>query len=142
MEERRLKRGILLPALALVLASCGGSGSAGAFEDCGLPSPKPDVKVSDVPPEFLLEGTVVRKVTKRPRLTVIALNVPMTITQIYNEYGRRLRPPAYRLITRENEIFEAEIYLQREDGSIIAVQARRALCDEASSVFVQLSHKV
>jgi hypothetical protein len=136
---------IRLVAFALV-ALAGGCPGPGARnepfpEACGLPSPGPKADVSKVPEDFLLDGeAVVRKVSRQDGLLVIALNVPLTIREVYDRYSEALVPPEYEPITDDFEGFEAEIYLrQTATGSLLAIQARRPQCEEASSVFITIN---
>ena len=109
----------LTVAAALCVAGLVGCDSGDANEEgtipkrCGLPSPGPKVDPTRVPEQYLLDGTaIVRKVTEANDLFVVALNVPLTVNAAYGAYLDALGPPRYRLITKENEGFEAEIYLR------------------------------
>jgi hypothetical protein len=129
---------------ALCLAGLVGCDSGDANEEgtiprkCGLPSPGPKVDPSRVPDQYLLDGTaIVRKVTERNDLFVVALNVPLTVNAAYGAYLDALGPPRYRVITKENEGFEAEIYLRDvHQENLMAVQIRQPQCTEAVSVYI------
>jgi hypothetical protein len=106
--------------------------------ECGLPSPGQKVDPSVVPEQYLLDGkAIVRKVTERNDLFVVALNVPLTVNAAFGAYLDALGPPRYQLITKENEGFEAEIYLRDgEQKNLMAVQIRQPQCVEAVSVYI------
>lgn len=107
-----------------------------------FPSPDADVDMSEVPTEFVLPGSVVRKVTNESGLLVIALNVPYGVTESLELYKDQLDPPDYEILSEDNEGFEAELYLKdSERGNILAVQIRQPRCDEASGVFVQVDNR-
>ena len=133
-----------LAAGLLCLAALVGCGSDAAPEEgtipeeCGLPSPRANVDPSGVPKPYLLDGqAIVRKVTERNDLYVVALNVPLTVNAAYGAYLDVLGPPRYTVITKENEGFEAEIYLRDvEMGNLMAVQIRQPQCVEAVSVYI------
>ena len=134
----------LTVAAALCLAGLVGCDPGDANEEgaipkrCGLPSPGPKVDPTRVPEQYLLDGTaIVRKVTEANDLFVVALNVPLTVNAAYGAYLDALAPPRYKLITKENEGFEAEIYLRdSKQENLMAVQIRQPQCVEAVSVYI------
>ena len=129
----------LLCLVALVGCSSDAATEEGVIpEECGLPSPGPNVDASGVPKQYLLDGqAIVRKVTERNDLYVVALNVPLTVNASYGAYLDALAPPRYIVITKENEGFEAEIYLRdAESENLMAVQIRQPQCVEAVSVYI------
>jgi hypothetical protein len=134
---RRLAAGLLCLAL---LAACDTSEDPEITipEECGLPSPGKNVDASSVPEQYLLEDqAIVRKVTERNGLYVVALNVPLTVNATFGAYLEALGPPRYKVITKENEGFEAEIYLQdSEKDNLMAVVIRQPRCVEAVSVYI------
>jgi hypothetical protein len=140
-----MARPLVLPVVAaLLLATLGACDGGGSDKEelfpaeCGLPSPGPKVDASGIPEQYLLDGqAVVRKVTERNDLFVVALNVPLTVNAAYGAYLDALGPPRYKVITKENEGFEAEIYLRdAEQGNLMAVQIRQPQCIEAVSVYI------
>jgi hypothetical protein len=129
----------LLCLFALVACGSDGAAEEGTIpEECGLPSPGPNLDASAVPEQYLLDGrAIVRKVTERNDLFVVALNVPLTVNAAYGAYLDALPPPRYKVITKENEGFEAEIYLRDgEQENLMAVQIRQPQCVEAVSVYI------
>ena len=140
-----MARALALPLAALLLTSLVACDSGGAEEEnaaipasCGLPSPGPKVDPSRVPKQYLLGGeAIVRKVTERNDLFVVALNVPLTVNAAYGAYLDALGPPRYQVITKDNEGFEAEIYLRdSEQKNLMAVVIRQPQCVEAVSVYI------
>jgi hypothetical protein len=105
-----------------------------------LPSPEPDVDLSRVPEEFLLGGDAeVRRVHREGKLLIIALNLPMPISEAHDRYQAALDRPEYEVITEDFEGFEFELYYRQvELDQLVAVQVRRPLCDEASAGFVTI----
>ena len=134
---RRVAAGLLCLAL---LAACDTSEEPETTipQECGLPSPGPNVDASSVPDQYLLDGqAIVRKVTDRNGLFVVALNVPLTVNASFGAYLEALKPPRYKVITKDNEGFEAEIYLQdTEQDNLMAVVIRQPRCVEAVSVYI------
>ncbi|MGH2753529.1 MAG: hypothetical protein ACRDLB_03780 [Actinomycetota bacterium] len=106
--------------------------------ECGLPSPGPRVDASDVPEQYLLDGlAVVSKVTSAKGLFVVALNVPLTVNGAFGAYLDALGPPRYRVITKDNEGFEAEIYYRDvETENLMSVVIRQPRCVEAVAVYI------
>ena len=140
-----MARAVALPVVAaLLLSALAGCDSGGATEEstiperCGLPSPGPNVDASTVPEQYLLDGeAIVRKVTEKNDLYVVALNVPLTVNAAYGAYLDALPPPRYRVITKENEGFEAEIYLRdARSENLMAVVIRQPQCVEAVAVYI------
>ena len=142
---RALVARALLVVAALLLTSLVACDSGGEEEEtgeiparCGLPSPGPNVDPSRVPEQYLLDGeAIVRKVTEENDLFVVALNVPLTVNAAFGAYLEALAPPRYKVITKENEGFEAEIYLRdSKQENLMAVQIRQPQCVEAVSVYI------
>lgn len=138
-----MKPAVAILAAALILGACGEDGSDDAFpEACMLPSPKPSVDLTLVKDEFVLPGSVVRQVSNKEGLLVIALNVPFGVTDSLKRYKEQLDPPEYEVISEDNEGFEAELFLRNsKKGNLLAVQIRRPQCVEASAVFVQVDNR-
>jgi hypothetical protein len=129
----------LLCLIAAVGCDSGGATEEGTIPaECGLPSPGPKVDASGVPKQYLLDGAaIVRKVTEQDDLYVVALNVPLTVNAAYGAYLDALSAPRYKVITKENEGFEAEIYLRDvEAENLMAVQIRQPQCVEAVAVYI------
>jgi hypothetical protein len=134
-------RVIVLAIAASVLAACSGDGDASNPQaiptTCGLPSPtSPDLDHSIVPDVFLLDGTgrLVSVDSRRHGFTAV-INVPYSVGEAFKLYGRKVVSAGYEVVGKDNEGFEAEIYL-RIKKQIGAVTMRRSLCDDASVVFV------
>ena len=129
-------------ALVLLLCACSDDddnprpGEIAA--SCGLPTPKRNLDRAIVPEIFLRDGEAVLTSAQRERGGFIAaLNVPLSVTDAFAEYRTLAREAGYRVISEDNEIFEAEIYLRRQ-GEIGAIQIRRSICEDASIVFVNV----
>ena len=125
----------------VALVGCGSDASTeeGTIPaECGLPSPGPKVDPSVVPEPYLLDGqAIVSKVTERHDLFVVSLNVPLTVNAAFGAYLDALRPPRYQLITKDNEGFEAEIYLRdSEQENLMSVVIRQPQCVEAVAVYI------
>jgi hypothetical protein len=134
----RALAGGLICLLALVGCSSDEPIEEGIPASCGLPSPGPKVDPSIVPKQYLLDGqAIVSKVTERHDLFVVSLNVPLTVNAAYGAYLDALRPPRYQLVTKDNEGFEAEIYLRdTQQENLMAIVIRQPRCVEAVSVYI------
>lgn len=142
--ERKIGTG-LLTLLFLATGCAGSEKSAGPFpEECGLPSPRADVaaKRDLIPSEFLLDGAaVIRAIEKDGSRIVAQLNLPFTVDEAFERY-RKATKAEYRVISVDNEGFEAEIYLRAiENETIAAIQIRKPRCEVATSAFVSLELK-
>lgn len=130
-------------ALAIVFfGACTNDDDAGRpgeiAASCGLPTPKRNVDPSLVPELFLRGGDAVVTTAQKERGGFIAaMNVPLSVTDAFAEYRSLAREAGYQVISEDNEIFEAEIYLRRR-GEIGAIQIRRSVCEDASVVFVNV----
>lgn len=133
---------LLAAVLTALLPACsGGTETPELFPAaCRLPSPVAEVDVSKIPGGLLVdERSQVRSIERIDGLLVVAMNVPMSVTQAYEAYLDVLREPPYDLIGNENEGFEMEIYARdRNTGDLVAVQARNPGCAEAVSIYLQV----
>lgn len=131
-----------LLCLLLAVTACGGD-QADPRAQCALPSPDADADPSEVPPQFLLDGTAtVRRVSEEDGLLVFALNLPYGVQEAFDRFKASLTPPRYQVVSEDNEGFEAELYLHDEqEGRLLAIQVRRPNCDEVSAAFVTIDKR-
>lgn len=128
-------------ALIVVIVGCsddGGDNSSAIPSDCGLPSPDPTADVSLVAEALLLHGEAQLLAAAKERGGFLAsIAIPMSVTDGLARYKTELKQLGYELISQDNEIFEAELYL-RKGKNVGAIQIRRSVCDDASIVFVNV----
>lgn len=138
----RIVTGVVCLLLILGSAACGG-GTEDPLADCVLPSPDADADPSEVPPQFLLDGTAtVRRVSEEDGLLVFALNLPYGVEEAFNRFKESLAPPRYQIVSEDNEGFEAELYFHdQQDDRLLAIQVRRPNCDEVSAAFVTIDKR-
>lgn len=127
---------------AVLLLSCSGDrgGSTRGTIDpaCGLPSPGPVANAKGLPEAFLLGGDAqLTSVQRRREGLTAVLNVPLSVGEALALYTRASRDAGFKILSRENEGFEAEVYLRR-GRNLGAVQIRTSLCSDASIVFVSI----
>ena len=134
-----MTRSLALAVVALVLAGCNGEESqqprgplAGR---CGFPKRTTDG--SEIPKEFLLEDIEVGRVEKTKERLIASLYVPHNVQDALKLYRAAVRDAGYEIIRLDNEGFEAEIYLRRDDD-LAALQIRMSTCDDAVAVFVNV----
>ncbi|MGH2729109.1 MAG: hypothetical protein ACRDJI_00710 [Actinomycetota bacterium] len=136
-----MRRALAFVIAASILAACSGDGDDSGPQPipttCGLPSPtSKEIDHSIVPDVFLLDGTGrLASVDPRRRGFTAVINVPYSVGEAFKLYGRKVVGAGYEVVGKDNEGFEAEIYL-RVAKQIGAVTIRRSLCDDASVVFV------
>ena len=138
-----MRRTLALIIAAGVLVACSGDGDDAGSDPqaipttCGLPSPtSKDLHRSIVPDVFLLDGTGdLANVDPRRKGFTAVINIPYSVGEAFKLYGKGVVGAGYEVVGKDNEGFEAEIYL-RHKRLIGAVQIRRSLCDDASVVFV------
>ncbi len=106
---------------------------------CGLPSPRRDEQAKLVPEPFLLDGDadVTNVEMHREQGLTAALNVSLSVTDALAVYTKATREAGFKVLSRENEGFEAEVYFRR-GSKLGAVQIRTSLCEDASIVFVSI----
>ena len=131
-------------AALLAIAILSGAGctdtkesSERGFEECGLPAPEPKLKRSLVPPGLLLEGAQLQRVERERGGYIAAINTPHGVEEALGIYEPRVRKEGFEILTVDNEVFEAEIYLRR-DKELGFIQIRRSQCDHASVVFINV----
>ena len=131
----------LVAAAALVLlAACGDGANAPkgkSFQACGLPTPRPNAKSHDFPDGFLLEGSEPTRVEVKKDRFSAAVNVPLSVQDAYDRYMQSVKDAGFELVGRDNEGFEAEIYLKR-GKQLAAVQIRMSRCDDKTIAFVNV----
>ena len=137
--------------LALVLAigpACGGDGEptltkpsnpATPTVACRLPTPQPGVDPTSIPDTFLPAGEpdVTRTEERRGRLAAV-LTIPGTVQSVLHEYQERVRASEFDLLQKDNEGFEAELYLQKGRGDLAVVQIRETGCTDTVLVLLNL----
>lgn len=90
-----------------------------------------------MPPEFLVDGVEVAKVLVTKKRVSAALNNPRSVNESFEAYGKAARAAGFEVVGKDNEGFEAEIYLKK-GTDLGAIQIRTSRCPEASVVFVNI----
>jgi hypothetical protein len=130
--------GWILAAVLIGLPSCDdGGGSELVAQECGLPTPEPDVDASLVPDAFLVDETEVVKVFKGKDRFTAALNIQKSVNDSFELYRKAAGDAGFDLVGVDNEGFEAEVYMKR-GTELGTVQIRTSTCDDASVVFVNI----
>jgi hypothetical protein len=141
-EGRELKLRALVLA-AILLAACAGDGAENDTKprvlptSCGLPSPDPQARTNLVPADLLLKGAEITRTERQRKGIVAAMNVPYSVGDAFGRYRRAVLAAGYKVLGEENEGFEAEIYVGKNQ-KLGAVQIRTSGCSDASVVYVSL----
>jgi hypothetical protein len=137
-----LRGAIAVLSLVVGLSACGG-GSPDPLADCALPSPDADADASEVPEQFLLDGTAtLRRASEEDGLLVFGLNLPYDVSEAVDRFKTSLAPPRYQVLSEDNEGFEAELYFHdKQEDRLLAIQIRRPNCDTASAAFVTIDKR-
>ncbi len=106
---------------------------------CGLPTPRPNAELKELPEAFLLDGEVTQlvRVQKRQGGIVAAINVALGVAPAWERYKEASKQAGFNIVGSDNEGFEAEIYL-RNPEKLGAVQIRTSNCDDSSIAFVSI----
>lgn len=126
--------------MGVAAPACEGENDSSASDipaKCGLLTPEPGVDASALPPEFLVEGVEVAKVLVTKKRVSAALNNPRSVTESFEVFGRAARDAGFEIVGRDNEGFEAEVYVKK-GRDLGAIQIRTSQCPEASVVFVNI----
>ena len=102
---------------------------------CGLPTPEPERDETLVPAFFLPEGAEVSNATAERGGFLTVINVPLPVQGSFDFYSEAVKEAGYEVIQRDNEGFEAEIYL-RKGKRLAAIQIRQSKCSDRSIAFV------
>ncbi len=133
----------IVAVIALGLVACddgetSGNGARKAIPTgCGLPSPVPGVESDGIPQAFIPDGAEVARVQRRGTGIIASINVPYDVNEAFGIYKDAIGELGYELLGEDNEGFEAELYLRKQDR-LTAVQIRSSTCDKASVVFVNM----
>lgn len=123
--------------VGLVLAGCSG-GEPRAAGDCGFPDADPAADESLVPPELLLTGTDLLSAERHRGTVNVVLAAPWSVQDALDRYRDAVGEAGFRIVSEDNEGFEAELYLRR--GRLLAMtQVRRTVCADRSIVFFRAS---
>ena len=90
-----------------------------------------------MPEPFLLEGIQLVRVHATKQRLSVALNSPRSVTRNFGLSKTAAEEAGFEIVGEDNEIFEAEIYLQRGD-ELGSIQIRKSLCPEATVVFINI----
>lgn len=124
-----------------VLAGCseepGPSGPRKLAGSCGFPARKTPVAPDGIPEVFLLDGVEVSNVRNVKKRLTAALNVPHGVQEAFDLYTDAAKQAGYKIIQRDNEGFEAEIYMRRGDD-LGAIQVRMSTCTDAVAVYLNV----
>ena len=140
---RGLVRVAALSALLLVgvpACSKGGDGEKERVlpeQACGFPSPSPGMPDSDLPEEFLVEGSRISLSQKVSGGFVTTIDIPFSVQDAVPVYKAAVAKAGFKLHNIDNEGFEAELYFGGGD-QLGAIQIRRSTCPDASLVYVNL----
>lgn len=105
--------------------------------DCGFPQPTPGIDESQVPKEFLIQGSRVSSGTKVPGGYVTTIDVPYSVQDALPIYKDAVAAAGFKTHSIDNEGFEAEVYFEGEN-ELGALQIRRSTCPDASLVYVNI----
>jgi hypothetical protein len=123
-------------ALVLGPVSCGETSDGGAtVPNCGLPTREPGVDDSLVPDLYLPDEALLTRAQRERGGFLAQINVELGVQDALRYYRRAVQDAGYEIIQSDNEGFEAELYL-RKDEMLAAVQIRTSQCDDESIVFV------
>lgn len=129
----------LLVALAMTSA-CGGGSDAppeASPSACGFPEPSATADPSIVDSAFVVDGSVFIETSSGGGLIGAHLYMPLSVNDGYKRFMGILKDEGFKIVGRDNEGFEAEIYFRR-GKALGAIQIRRSICDDATSVFLNL----
>ncbi len=140
-DTRPVRRVLALSAFVLLAAACGGSGG-GALPDaaatqCGLPSPVGELDPSVVPDEFVVEGAELISTERNKDGFIAGLIVPAEVGRALDLYTAAAREAGFKIISADNEGFEAELYLKK-GRQLGAVQIRQTLCRGVTLAFINI----
>jgi hypothetical protein len=124
-----------LVAVALLLGACEKEPTAGS-PDCGLPTPQPGLDASFVPERLLIGGEPTSASRERGGF-LVAVSIPYSVEEGLRLYKKAVAEEGFKILSEDNEIFEAELYLQ-DRKRLGAIQIRRSLCDDESIAFVNV----
>jgi hypothetical protein len=132
----------LLAAVVVAAAACSENGSARSGPltiptGCGLPTPKASIDESLVPAGWMTEGAELTSASRGKGRLVFGVNVPFSVVESLRRYREIVLELGFDVVSVDNEIFEAEVYFER-DRRVGAIQIRRSGCEDASAVFVSV----
>ncbi len=104
---------------------------------CGFPARKTPVDPKGIPEEFLLDGVEVSKVQITKKRLTAALNVPHGVQDALRLYRGVVQDLGYKIIQVDNEGFEAEVYM-RKDDDLGALQVRMSTCENAVALYINI----
>ena len=126
---------------AIALAACSGDGGTTARRlpdaDCGFPTPTPGTPDTQVPQEFLVEGSEIAYGQKVRGGYVTSIAIPYSVQDGLPLYRRAVAEAGFELRSVDNEGFEAELYFDRKE-QLGAIQLRRSTCPDATLVYVNI----
>jgi hypothetical protein len=106
-----------------------------AVVDCGLPSRGPNVDDSLVPDLYIPDEAELTRAQAERGGFLAQINIELGVQDALRYYRQAVEDAGYEIIQRDNEGFEAELYL-RKGEMLAAVQIRTSKCDDESIVFV------
>ena len=133
-----MKRVALGAAIALMLASCGGSSGNGdadakTAKECGFQPAEGEIDPDDAPELLFIEGAEITYLDVTKKDIIVAGSVPYDVEGALKRYRDKVESEGYELLSVDNEVFEAEIYLQ-DDDYVGAIRMGRSKCLERSFV--------
>lgn len=132
-------------AAAAVVVAIAVSGCSGSEEPtdpalsgtCGLPKISKKVDESLVSEEFRLDESEIARTRDSKGRFIATINAPYSVNEAYRMYQDQIGDSDWKIVTRETEGFEAEIYLADPDR-LGAIQIRSSTCENKIIVFVSI----